>query len=130
MLVMLNLYRNLNCKKSSGNRWSIRRNGKVEGHIQSIVAFDVTCNVRSETKKFQDCLAGGKRSVFAWFETDRVTFKNETVAIPEDAKPIRFNPRERGETYFMCDGRKVTHFKKVWLTATGEAFGIPRSRII
>ena len=50
---MLNLYRNLNCKKSSGNRWSVRRNGKVEGHIQSIVAFDVTCNVRSETKKFQ-----------------------------------------------------------------------------
>ena len=124
---MMKLYRNLNCKGS--DRWSHKVGKEKVSHVQSIVAFDVTCNVRSETKAFKECLAGGHRAVFAWFETDRVTFKNEAVVIPEDARPIRFNPRERGETHFMCDGRKVTHFKKVWLTSTGEAFGIPRSRI-
>ena len=119
---MADLYRNLK-NKTSGNKWSIRKDKRLFCHAKTVTASNVSTVVNSHHKSFQDCMNGGWRFVFAWFETTDFEFDVDQT-IPAEAKPIRFNPRDRQETDFMLDGQPVTYFKKVWLTENGEAFGI------
>ena len=131
-------HRNLNAK---GKAWSYVKNGKAT-QAKSIFAQFVTVKQPSG-KKFEQCLAGGKRGVFAWFKSDEVwadgqrvghepkhnfqrvaaqVWGNYTPEIPDHAVRIRFNPKN-GQKFFQTeDGQRVDKMTHVWCTESGECY--------
>ena len=120
----LNLYRNLNPAKGVPIKWSVREKGLIRDHAVTVTAYNCKANLRVDTKHFQDCLAGGKRRVFAWLVTEQEVDINHDQVIPTQAKRIRFNPKDRKETAFLVDGQPKEYFEIVWLTESGEAYTI------
>ena len=112
-------HRNLNAK--GGNKWSFKANGGSATQAQTLVASDVTIKQPSG-KKFEHCLQGGKRGVFAWFKTTSLEI-NAPCDVPPHAKRVRFNPK-RGDKYFMMDGERVDFLAQAWMTASGECYAI------
>ena len=121
-------HRNLNATK--GNAWSVKNPDINQGKPQQcgwVIAENVTIKQPSG-KKFDDCLAGGNRSVFAWFKTKTI-FYCETEYLYGcrygDARPkrIRFNPKA-GDTCFHIDGKRVDKLSKVWCYPDGTCYGI------
>jgi hypothetical protein len=109
-------HRNLNAK---GKAWSFVQNGKAT-QAKSIFAQFVTVKQPSG-KKFEQCLAGGKRGVFAWFKSDEV-WADCTPDIPDHAVRIRFNPKH-GQKFFQTeDGQRVDKMTHVWCTESGECY--------
>ena len=134
-------HRNLNAK--NGNAWSYVVDGKAT-QAKSIFAQFVTVKQPSG-KKFEACLTGGNRGVFAWLKSNEVWANGKRVGhepkhnfqrvaaqvwddytpdIPDNAVRIRFNPKN-GQKFFQTeDGAKVDSMTQVWCKENGECWAI------
>ena len=111
-------HRNLNAK--AGNAWSFVVSGKAT-QAQTVYAQGVTVKQPSG-KKFEQCLAGGKRGVFAYFKSEQVA-PNVACEIPANAIRVRFNPKN-GDRFFHVDGQRVDAMRQVWCAANGECWAV------
>ena len=75
---MYKLYRNLNA--TGPDEWSIQLNSQPVNRATCIYAENVTIKQPSG-KKFNKCLAGGNRAVFAWFKSDNAITNNIIIII-------------------------------------------------
>jgi len=116
---MYKLYRNLNA--TGLDRWSIQLNTQPVDHAECIYAENVTIKQPSG-KKFNQCLAGGNRAVFAWFKSDNAITDN-IPGLPANAVRINFNPKN-GDQWFHVAGVKVDFIKKCYLLNDGTAWGV------
>jgi hypothetical protein len=111
-------HRNLN---GGEHKWSVVVNGKATKCF-SVYACDVTVKQPSG-KKFDSCIAGGKRGVFAWFKSESVQpdFQSE---IPSSALRVFFNPK-KGDTFFKTsDGVRLDYAAQIWCTTSGECYAV------
>ena len=116
----LTWHRNLSA--TNGNRWSFNA-GNGATQCQTIYSANTTAKQPSG-KKFDACLAGGNRAVFAWFKTASVLVNENVPEIPADAVQIRFNPKV-GQRYFQTnDGVRVDFMRQVWGKADGTCWAI------
>ena len=116
-------HRNLNGK--DGAMWSIVMNhggGKKSHPQRKLYAEGVTIKQPSGVK-FERCLAGAKRAVFAWFKTGMTCTDDLAPALPENAQRVRFNPKA-GDTYFHIDGVRVDSLSQVWCLENGECWAV------
>jgi hypothetical protein len=74
-------------------------------------------------KKFRRCLAGGARSVFAWFNAESYTASVGTV--PPNAERIQFNPTTGAEC-FHIDGVRFEGAPVVYLLSDGTAYAVSK----
>lgn len=109
-----------NLSATGGNAWSFVANGKAT-QAATIYAEGVTVKQPSG-KKFDACLAGGKRGVFAWFKSNDVR-PNENPPMPDNAVRIRFNPKN-GDKFFHANGGRVDAIGAVWCLENGECWGV------
>ena len=136
-------HRNLHSlTRSNVKAWSFYADGckRVQG-AERLTLYGVTPHHPTPTnKKFQKCLAGGARSVFAWFNAE--DYRTDTLGAPSKygravdsmtdahirtvAKRIRFNPTT-GAEYFHVDGIKWEGSAIVWLLSDGSAWEIERT---
>tara|TARA_R100001594_G_scaffold6095_2_gene17877 strand:- start:4262 stop:4615 length:354 start_codon:yes stop_codon:yes gene_type:complete len=116
---MYKFYRNLNAK--GGDMWSIQLNGEPVNRAICIYAENVSIKQPSG-KKFEQCLAGAKRAVFAWFKAENATVNN-IPALPAEAVRINFNPKNN-DKYFHVAGVKVDFLKQCYLLDDGTAWGV------
>tara|TARA_R110000822_G_scaffold151586_2_gene290727 strand:- start:2795 stop:3154 length:360 start_codon:yes stop_codon:yes gene_type:complete len=114
----ITFHRNLNA--THGNAWTFIKDGTTT-QATTLVAHNVTIKQPSG-KKFLHCLNGGKRGVFAWFKTKQIV-ANDQIALPLNAKRIRFNPKH-GDTYFHIDGTRVDSLRVVFCLSSGACYGI------
>ena len=112
-------HRNLNATK--GRKWSFKVNSGKTTQALFIHAKNVSIKQPSG-KKFEQCLAGGKRSVFAWFKTEEISI-DCPVAIPAHAKRVNFNPKE-GACFFSIAGEKVDFLKEVFCDEKGKCWAV------
>lgn len=115
---MITFHRNLNAK--NGNMWSYVQSGKST-QAKTLHAVDVLIKQPSG-KKFDACLNGSKRAVFAWFKAQSVDV-NLPVEIPSNAVRVRFNPKN-GDKFFHVNGERVESLREVFLNAAGECWGV------
>jgi hypothetical protein len=124
----ITFHRNLNATR--GNAWSVKDPNVNQGKPQQmgwVTAENVTIKQPSG-KKFNDCLEGGNRSVFAWFKTKTIFYCEPGYLYGvryDNLKPqrVRFNPKA-GDTCFHIDGKRVDKLRKVWCLPNGECWGI------
>ena len=116
---MYKLYRNLNA--TGLNKWSIQLNSQPVNRATCIYAENVTIKQPSG-KKFNQCLAGGNRAVFAWFKSDNAITDN-IPDLPANAVRINFNPKN-GDQWFHVAGVKVDFIKQCYLLNDGTAWGV------
>tara|TARA_Y100000356_G_C11126390_1_gene217547 strand:+ start:219 stop:623 length:405 start_codon:yes stop_codon:yes gene_type:complete len=123
----ITFHRNLNATK--GNAWSVKNPDINQGKPQQVgwvIAENVTIKQPSG-KKFNDCLAGGNRSVFAWFKTKTISYYSPDYVrdwdYPEYPRRIRFNPKH-GDAWFHIDGKRVDSLRWVCCSPDGECWGI------
>ena len=110
-------HRNLNAK--DGNMWSFNV-GQGATQAREIYAVDVSIKQPSG-KKFEQCLQGAKRAVFAWFKTSQIS--TTCPPLPVNAIRIRFNPKN-GDKFFHVDGKRVDHMRQVWAMNDGTCWAI------
>ena len=111
-------HRNLNA--TNGRRWSYKPDGRA---IQATTLHAVNVTIKQPSgKNFANCLAGGKRAVFAWFKCSHVDVDG-FEQIPSNAKRVRFNPKA-GDEFFHVDGERVDFLREVFCTSDGECFAI------
>ena len=113
-------HRNLNAKH--GNAWSYNvGNGATQAQI---VYSQNTTAKQPSGKKFDACLLGGKRGVFAWFKCASVLVNESAPPLPANAVQIRFNP-QAGQKYFQTnDGVRVDFMRESWGMADGTCWAI------
>jgi len=74
-------------------------------------------------KAFVECILGGKRSVFAWFNA-RELIIDDVPDIPDNAVRIRFNPK-MGDCFFHAEGiGRVDFLREAWGSGNGECWGV------
>ena len=116
-------HRNLNSTLGDGRAWSYYQRGITPvQHTGSMVLDNVVVKQPNpKSKKFQITLAGGKRSVYAWFWSDNVRI-GTTEQPPANAVRIFFNPKLGARFFHTSDGKRVDYMRRVWLTAGGESY--------
>ena len=124
---MIRAHRNLHSLKpgSKALPWSYYDHGaKHVSGAHNMVLFDVVPKQPSG-KAFDECLAGGSRSVFAWFKAERAEI--DSISNPEwqmlgkKIVRLRFNPKN-GDKFFHVDGKRFGGASTVWLLSNGEAY--------
>ena len=119
---MKTFHRNLNGK--DGAAWSIVAPSEDGKRKASAVAtcYAETVKVKQPSGvKFERCLAGAKRAVFAWFKAAEV--EQLTPPLASDAQRVRFNPKA-GDTFFHIDGQRVDSLSQVWCLENGECWAV------
>ncbi len=117
----ITIHRNLN---AGDKKWSWCKPKATRARC--IVAHNVTAKQPSG-KKFQTCLAGGKRGVFAWFKTSEpIELLDEKPSVSSNAVRVRFNPKA-GDLFFHVDGNRVDNFQTVYFLPSGECWAILES---
>ena len=112
------IHRNLN---AGVEKWSFCQPKATRARC--LVAHNVTAKQPSG-KKFETCLAGGKRGVFAWFKTSEpIDICPENPFVPANAVRVRFNPKA-GDLFFHIDGERVDNFETVYFLDSGECWVI------
>ena len=119
----ITFHRSLNA--TNGNAWTYKPNGYAI-QATTLVAHNVTIKQPSG-KKFEQCLTGGNRSVFAWFKTKSITADIDNKVLINSAtrefRRIRFNPKQ-GDKFFHINGKRVDNLKTVYCLSDGRCFGI------
>ena len=113
-------HRNLNA--TNGNAWSYvdPDTGKARQFATGVAyAVDVK---QPSGKKFNECLAGGNRAVFAWFKCGDLR-PDVPANVPPAARRVRFNPK-RGDRFFHVDGMRVDALDVVYVLADGTCWTI------
>ena len=112
-------HRNLNA--TNGRKWSFKVNSGKTTQALFIHAKNVSIKQPSG-KKFEECLAGGNRSVFAWFKTNEIIV-DKPVSIPAHAKRVNFNPK-KGQSFFSIDNEKVDFLSEVFCDGNGNCWAV------
>jgi len=110
-------YKNLN-----RDRWSFYPTSTPPvQHCKQAELSGVTCK-QPTSQAFWDCHLNSKpRNVFCWMVA-RTWAVDEPFKIPPEAQRIRFNPHR--DKFFNVNGVRVDRLEKVWLTSTGECWGV------
>ena len=110
-------------RKLSTGGWSMKTSqGRVEqiesAYLQSVRIHQPNLSSKKvQLTRYQ----GGKRSVFAWFWSNRYQV-GSLPPIPQSAQRVRYNPRE--DDWFHINGSRVDRLSQVWLTPSGECWAI------
>ena len=125
----LRAHRNLHSLKpgSSAKPWSFKMKGETKTNgADSLVLHN--CEMKQPSgKAFENALAGGHRSVFAWIwgDTEGPDYTDTELLIL--VEELRFNVK-KGDSFFhvVRDGEKVRvdAAATVWLQENGNAFVI------
>ena len=115
---MTTFHRNLNA--TNGNKWSFN-DGNGATQAKRIYANKVTVKQPSG-KKFEQCLLGGNRAVFAWFKSKTVVIESAVPQLAQDAVRIRFNPKLGHKCFQTENGHRVDFMREVWCEANGECW--------
>ena len=105
--------------------WSFYADGqkRVQGS-EAMTLYGVTPHHPTPTnKKFQKCLAGGARSVFAWLNAE--DYRTTAGPVPPNAERVRFNPTTGAEC-FHIDGVRFEGAPVVYLLSDGSAWAVTR----
>jgi len=130
----ITFHRNLNA--TNGRAWSVKNPLENDGRpVQYAYVYAEGVTIKQPSgKKFDQCLEGGKRSVFAWFKTNTMLECKDADAVDwtgrgwcelpsDDAVRVRFNPKE-GDKAFHVEGRVVHHLEQVWCLPNGECWAV------
>ena len=115
-------HRNLNAKPPYA--WSYSWMGEPMRQAKWIYSQNVTIKQPSGNS-FEQCLAGGKRAVFAWFKCEWV-LTDEDVAVPNFDKltRVRFNPKQGDENFYTSLHGKVDKLTEAYGTPDGECWAV------
>ena len=132
-LKTITFHRNLNA--TNGRAWSVKNPLENDGRpVQYAYVYAEGVTIKQPSgKKFEQCLEGGNRSVFAWFKTNTLleVANAHPRYLPESVKDrlrsnavrVRFNPKN-GDKAFHVDGRVVNHLEQVWCLPNGECWAV------
>jgi len=116
----LTWHRNLNARQ--GNAWSFNLGN---GATQCATVFSTGVTIKQPSgKKFDQCLAGGNRGVFAWFRAENLLVNDDTPDVPAEAVRIRFNPKAGHRHFQTDDGRRVDTLSAAWGLSDGTCWAI------